>query len=69
LICDRNSRDQAPPQRACWANKAVHLVAVIYCELPSGKLEQDILNLCDPCKDFVKRDAESHGYEVKVQSL
>lgn len=34
-----------------------------------GMDDIDELILCDRCADFVKKDAESHGYKVKVNEF
>jgi hypothetical protein len=55
--------------RQCYNEPATVEVTVTYGQRFSGGDESDTHILCDECGSELKRDARSHGYEVKTKRL
>ena len=54
----------------CMGYRATKEVTVIYGVMPfSGKMDCDVLLLCNRCATNLTRDAESHGYEVAQRRI
>lgn len=48
---------------------ATHQVIIVYGELPSGRENFEMLDLCKECAERVKQDALNHGYDVDVKDI